>query len=113
MYNMRLPVEQDGPCPRKDVALCRVEGGSATQSEDAVTAAGSTAPTTTGRTCGGSPREVRTCSEGCSSGCEPAETASPRRHKVMKSQEQVSNKTVGLCCVIQGVRKVCTQPHNC
>lgn len=76
-----LPVEQDGPCPQEDDALGRVVGESATWSVVGGIAAGLAAQTTTGRTCGGSPREAQTCSEGYSSGYVQAATTSPTHHQ--------------------------------
>lgn len=84
-----LPVEQDGPCPQEDDALGRVVGESATWSGDGGTAAGLAAQTTTGRTCGESPREAQTCSEGYSSGYVQAATTSPTHHQDTGCEKEV------------------------
>lgn len=76
-----LPVEQDGPCLQEDDALGRVVGVNATWSVDEGTAAGLAAQTTTGRTCGGSPRGAQTCWEGYSSGYVQAATTLPIHHQ--------------------------------
>lgn len=76
-----LPVEQDGPCPQEDDGLGRVVGVNATWSVDGGTAAGLAAQTTTGRTCGGSPRGAQTCWEGYSSGYVQAATTLPIHHQ--------------------------------